>query len=103
MDWQTRVENWAEERNLIQGSAASLQLAKLLEEVGELATAIAIGDISGALDGIGDACVVLTIMAKQLGSGLDECQEMAWEEIKDRKGYLLDGVFVKEEPNVSGI
>jgi NTP pyrophosphatase (non-canonical NTP hydrolase) len=96
VDWQARVEKWADERNLIQGSAASLQLAKLLEEVGELATAVAIGDISGALDGIGDACVVLTIMAKQLGSGLDECQELAWEEIKDRKGFLLDGVFIKE-------
>lgn len=96
MNFQERVERWAEDRNLINGSAASLQLTKLLEEVGELATAVAIGDMSGALDAIGDTCVVLTIMAKQLDSGLSECQELAWEEIKDRRGRLVDGVFVKE-------
>lgn len=88
MNFQERVEKWAEDRNLIHGSAASLQLAKLLEEVGELATAVAIGDMSGSLDAIGDTCVVLAIMAKQLDSGLSECQELAWEEIKDRRGYI---------------
>ena len=94
--WQERVEKWAEDRNLIKGSTAALQLSKLLEEIGELATAVAIGDYEGALDGIGDACVVLTIMAKQLDSSLSECQETAWDEIKDRRGRLVDGVFVKE-------
>lgn len=97
MNWQNRIEKWAEDRNLIDGSNAKCQLKKLLEEVGELATAVAIGDTEGAKDGIGDACVVLAIMARQLGLGLNVCQEQAWEEIKDRRGRMIDGVFVKEE------
>lgn len=27
----------------------------------------------------------------------DECVQAAWEEIKDRKGKMIDGVFVKED------
>jgi len=42
--------------------------------------------------------VVLTIMTRQLGLGsLTACVEAAYEQIKDRKGELIDGVFVKEE------
>lgn len=95
--WQERVEQWASDRNLLKGSNAKCQLKKLLEEAGELATAVAIDDHASAIDGIGDACVVLAIMAKQLGTGLDACQEAAWNEIKDRRGRMVDGVFVKEE------
>jgi len=31
-----------------------------------------------------------------MGLRFDECQEAAWEEIKDRKGKMVGGVFVKE-------
>ena len=50
----------------------------------------------GAKDGIGDAIVVLTILAAQLGIHVEDCIEAAWQEIKDRKGVMRDGVFVKE-------
>jgi hypothetical protein len=39
------------------------------------------------------------IMAKQLGLFYPTCQESAWDQIKDRKGRLENGVFVKEVPN----
>lgn len=29
----------------------------------------------------------------------EDCLEMAWNEIKDRKGELVDGVWVKEAEN----
>lgn len=94
--WQNRVEDWAKDRNLIDGSTPGHQLKKLIEEVGELASAIALGDLAGIKDGIGDTAVVLTIIARQIDSSLSECQELAWDEIKDRKGRLIDGKFVKE-------
>ncbi len=94
--WQNRVEGWAKDRNLIDGSTPGHQLKKLIEEVGGLASAVALGDLAGIKDGIGDTAGVLTIIAKQVDSGFSECQELAWNEIKDRKGRLIDGKFVKE-------
>ena len=48
------------------------------------------------MDGIGDAIVVLTILAAQHGVNIEACIAMAYDEIKDRKGKMIDGVFVKE-------
>jgi len=31
--------------------------------------------------------------------GLEECLEVAYNDIKDRKGKMVDGVFVKEGDN----
>ncbi|PAY51895.1 MazG-like family protein [Ligilactobacillus salivarius] len=36
-------------------------------------------------------------IAKEYGTSLEETLEMAYNEIKDRKGKMIDGVFVKEE------
>lgn len=88
------IEQWADNRNLIEGSDPKSQFVKLVEEVGELANDIAKGN--DVKDSIGDVAVVLTILAKQYGTSLDECMELAYQEIKDRKGKLIDGVFVKE-------
>jgi NTP pyrophosphatase (non-canonical NTP hydrolase) len=94
--WTERVTQWATDRNLIGGSEPRDQMLKLVEEMGELATAIQKKDRLGQIDAIGDCAVVLCIVAAQLGLGFDDCQEAAWSEIKDRKGRLIDGVFVKE-------
>jgi hypothetical protein len=47
-------------------------------------------------DAIGDIAVVLQVIASQIGTTLTECQELAWQEIKDRRGKMVDGVFVKD-------
>jgi NTP pyrophosphatase (non-canonical NTP hydrolase) len=94
--WTDRVTRWATDRNLIGGSEPRDQMLKLVEEIGELATAIQKKDRLGQIDAIGDCAVVLCIVAAQLGLSFDECQEAAWSEIKDRRGRLIDGVFVKE-------
>lgn len=90
------IRGWAEARNLVQGSNPQAQFTKLIEEAGELATGIAKkrGDL--VMDGIGDMVVVLTIIAAQHGFTIEQCIDMAWDEIKDRKGRCVDGVFVKE-------
>jgi len=97
MMYADRIRQWAADRNLICGSTPQAQFVKLMEEVGELAEAIAKGKPEQFEDSIGDVFVVLTILAAQYGFEIEQCVALAWEEIKDRKGRMIDGVFVKEE------
>jgi NTP pyrophosphatase (non-canonical NTP hydrolase) len=90
------IRGWAEARNLIRGSSPDKQFIKLIEEVGELAEGIAKKRIDLVMDGIGDAVVVLTILAAQHEVNIEDCIAMAYDEIKDRRGKMIDGVFVKE-------
>jgi NTP pyrophosphatase (non-canonical NTP hydrolase) len=97
MRFVANVRQWADNRNLIQGSTPEKQMLKLTEEVGELAAALARGHVGNAEDAIGDCAVVLVILSEQLGLDFHTCCERAWEQIKDRKGKMVDGVFVKDE------
>jgi NTP pyrophosphatase (non-canonical NTP hydrolase) len=92
----TKIRGWAEARNLVDGSTPEKQFTKLVEETGELAAGIMRQNKGAIMDGIGDAVVVLTILAAQHGVTIEECIDAAWDEIKDRKGRMIDGVFVKE-------
>lgn len=89
-----QVGQWASDRNLIEGSDAKNQFHKLIQECGELSDSICKN--KDASDDIGDILVVLIIMIKQLGLDLTECLAVAYNDIKDRKGKKIDGVFVKE-------
>ena len=95
-DWKERIKQWAADRNLIEGSTPWRQYAKLDEECQELARALRSIDMREIKDAIGDIQVVLAVMCCQLGIDIDECREIAYEQIKDRKGKMVDGVFVKE-------
>jgi hypothetical protein len=89
-----QVKNWHEDRNLIAGSTDKDQYMKLIQEAGELSDNICKGkDIR---DDIGDMLVVLINIAERNDLTLTECLYTAWEDIKDRKGLMVDGVFVKE-------
>ena len=147
-----KIEQWAEERNIIKGSEPIVQAMKLFSEFGELADNVGKG--RDCRDDIGDVFVVLTIMAKQTESEiniltlpslenlslkqyvvelgfalnnfvfacdtageedgnldiavmslcriaalqnttLQECVQIAYDDIKDRKGVMFSGVFVK--------
>jgi len=91
------IAQWAEDRNIIEGSHLQAQMLKLTEEMGELAGAIAKGRTEEAYDAVGDMMVVLIIIAKQLDTDLGKCLAGAYEEIRHRKGKMVNGVFVKEE------
>ena len=41
--------------------------------------------------------VVLINIAERNGLSLATCMEKAWNDIKDRKGRMIDGIFVKEQ------
>jgi NTP pyrophosphatase (non-canonical NTP hydrolase) len=96
MIYADRIRQWAADRNLIDGSDVKSQFVKLMEEAGELASGIAKQRDEEIADAIGDMFVVLTIIAAQKGMDIEECIAGAWLEIKDRKGRMVDGVFVKE-------
>ena len=72
-------------------------MVKLLEEAGELATGINKDKRELIIDSIGDVYVVLVILCMQLGLDINDCIKAAYEEIKDRKGKMINGTFVKEE------
>lgn len=149
------IENWAEDRNLIEGSTPKKQFIKLLEEFGELCSGVAKNKPDVIKDSIGDCFVVTIILKCQFKTNLfisprsfnkdldislilarvtrdaaliprdnlseqvkldiingivrhlmnisilldvdfENCVQSAWDEIKDRKGRMIDGVFVKE-------
>ena|SRR5690625_289000 len=96
MDLTVKIENWARERNLHTANPDK-QILKLFEELGELAEGMAKDDKVLVVDAIGDVYVVLTILSMQLGLDIEECIKCAYNEIKDRKGQMINGVFVKEE------
>ncbi|HAP5949841.1 TPA: hypothetical protein J0402_000782 [Enterococcus faecalis] len=89
------VEEWAREKNL-DIAEPEKQMLKVIEEVGEVAAALARNNKNDLRDGIGDVVVTLVILAMQNDMDLYECLNQAYNEIKDRKGKNVNGVFVKE-------
>jgi len=92
------IRQWARDRNLVLGSNPQAQTVKLFEEGGELAGGVARQNLPVIKDSIGDVVVVLVILAAQVGVDFNECVALAYDEIKDRRGRMVDGVFVKDEP-----
>ena len=96
---EMRVVLWHRDRNLIAGSTDAAQHTKLVEEVKELETNILLSQ--PVIDDIGDCLVVLINIAERNELSLFECLSHAYEDIKDRKGKMVDGVFVKERVDES--
>ena len=99
-----KVKQWHHDRNLIDGSTDLQQFnGKLLEEVKELETNILLSQ--PVADDIGDILVVLINIATRNNLSLSECLQVAYDDIKDRKGKMVDGVFIKEretaQPNTT--
>ncbi|QLB44365.1 MazG-like family protein [Mannheimia pernigra] len=146
-----QIEQWAEDRNLINGSTPQKQMLKLMEEFGELCGGIARNNPEMIKDAIGDCFVVLVILNKQIqneanlligyeteGRSFDvlfiwiiknisdlvedlngyniqsvvcdlksiashfnlnfqDCVQSAYDQIKDRKGEMRDGIWIKNE------
>ena len=46
-------------------------------------------------DAIGDSIVTLVVLCLQLGYDVEECLKIAYNNIKDRKGIMIDDNFVK--------
>lgn len=87
------IVSWHYDRNLIDGSTDKDQFLKLMQECGELSDNICKGN--DVADDIGDIMVVLINIAERNGLSLEQCLSVAYNDIKDRKGFMVDGIFIK--------
>ena len=94
INYEKLIGQWHLDRNLIEGSTDKDQYLKLIQEVVELSDSLCKSkDFS---DDVGDIMVVLINILVRNNLTMDECLKVAYEDIKDRKGKMVDGVFVKE-------
>lgn len=118
-----KIASWHHDRNLVDGASDNSQFKKLFEEMIEVYMAINPGmqpgeaknnlialteelhtnnrikesDGSSLPDDIGDVNVVLINIAERNGLTVDSCLKQSYKDIKDRKGRMIDGVFVKQQ------
>lgn len=90
------VEQWFYDRGL-ENADPTKQMLKLFEESGELAEGLAKDNTELIVDALGDTLVVLIGLSLQLDLDLEQCLTVAYNEIKDRQGKVINGVFVKED------
>jgi NTP pyrophosphatase (non-canonical NTP hydrolase) len=90
----SKIVQWHYDRNLITGSTDKDQVLKLLQELGELSDSVCKGN--DVRDDLGDMLVVMINIMERNGISMVDCLEKAWDDIKDRKGKMVDGIFVKE-------
>ena len=90
------IRQWASNRGLYKDGDPKTQALKLVEEVGETCKAILKSDQAEIEDGIGDCVVVLTNLAHLCNTDIEYCIELAYNEIKDRKGKMDNGTFKKD-------
>lgn len=90
------VWNWFEERGL---NDPVMQMVKVQEEVGELAHEISRAryDTPEVVDALGDILVTVIGMCHHLNIEPGYALTTAYHEIKNRKGKVINGSFVKEE------
>jgi len=82
---EIKIIQWAEARKIIPNSTPEVQLLKAVSEMGELADATLKKDREGI-----NYCALQDL-------NLVDCMEVAYDQIKNRRGTLLpSGVFQKE-------
>jgi NTP pyrophosphatase (non-canonical NTP hydrolase) len=91
-----KVWDWFDEKGL---SDPVMQMVKVQEEIGELAHEISRGhrDTNEVVDALGDSLVTIIGMCHHLNIRPDDALSQAYNEIKNRKGKVIDGSFVKCE------
>jgi phosphoribosyl-ATP pyrophosphohydrolase len=100
MSWtyyENEIEMWGHARGIIQNGKPMGQAIKTLEETTELVDAINKDDKEAIKDAVGDIFVTLLMQCAIQGFTATEALAAAFEQIKDRKGYLTpEGIFVKD-------
>ena len=92
------ILDWGLKRGIVQNGQPLGQAVKMFEEATEVLDALSSGSKQDLIDAIGDVYVTLVMLAGTSGLSIEECVEHAWNQIKDRRGYLReDGIFVKDE------
>lgn len=91
------VGDWAVNKGLVLESNSTRQMLKVVEEVGEVAGALAKGNRDDLIDAIGDSFITLIILSKQMSIDPDYALGVAYDVIKNRTGRTENGVFIKNK------
>ena len=91
------IRDWAKERGIYEKGTVRVQFTKLLEEVEELNQAILEKDKRELIDAVGDCVVVLTNLSELAGVKIEDCINSAYNEIKNRKGVMKNGHFIRDK------
>ena len=91
-----KIRMWANDRGLYSAGDTKTQTLKLMEEAGEICRAVLKVDKQATMDGIGDCVVVLTNLAELAGTSIEDCIDLAYDEIKNRTGKMSNGTFKKD-------
>ena len=94
LDYEQLIAQWHRDRNLIEGSTDKDQYLKLIQEAGELSDSLC--KEKDIRDDVGDMMVVLINIMVRNNLTMKEWLAVAYDDIKDRKGKMIDGIFVKE-------
>lgn len=97
--FEKRQENlfeWFNSKDLIKVENSAKQFMKINEELGELSSAIIKDDRDAEIDAFGDVLITLIGLSFMRDLNLVKCLDIAWNEIKDRKGKVVDGSFIRE-------
>lgn len=96
-DVENKIIIWAQARRIIPNSTPEVQLLKAVSEMGELADATIKKDKEAVVDAVGDVMVCLINYCALQDINLVDCMEVAYDQIKNRKGTLLpSGLFIKD-------
>ena len=100
-----KINQWAISHGLDKGNPR-IEWMKVTEEVGEIRDVFLkphdFADPEWSLkDAIGDSIVTLVVLCLQLGYDVEECLTIAYNDIKDRKGMMVDDNFVKTKTRES--
>lgn len=94
-----KVNEWAISHGLDKSNPKT-QWMKVTEEVGEIRDVFLkpndfVNPEWSLKDAIGDSIVTLIVLCLQLGYDVEECLAIAYNDIKDRKGVMIDDNFIK--------
>lgn len=90
------IRQWAKERGIYEKGDPKTQFLKLIEETGELSKGILKLNQEEIVDAIGDCVVVLVNLSELCKLNFEDCVNSAFNEIKNRKGEMKNGTFVKK-------
>ena len=90
------IRNWAEDKGIYLKGDLKTQTLKLIEEAGELSKSVLNNDKNEIIDAIGDCVVVLVNLSELCNLNFEDCVNSAFNQIKNRKGEMINGTFVKK-------
>lgn len=94
-EFTENLKQWAAQRSLLD-KTPHVQFTKIVEELGETSAAYNKQKHTELVDSIGDLLVTIVVFCHQIGIDPQEAYNYAWQQIANRKGKTINGVFIKE-------